>query len=258
MALYLHPEEIVQLLTKFRARAGAYIILLVRDAKSDAALSIQSEIISRYGGTCVIYHCDLFDRKEVLSVVPRLFLDRHEVDMFIHSGGVQHRCPAEDFPDEEWDKIMSANLTAGFQLARALGKHWLEKSLKGFGIDSTKRYQRKKIIFIASVITFTGSVEIPAYAASKGAIGSLTKALNNEWMSKGINVNAIAPGYIQTDLTSAIKEDPEKERKILDRIPAGRWGNPDDLAGAVIHLCAKSGDYIGGEIHAVDGGFLGR
>lgn len=106
--------------------------------------------------------------------------------------------------------------------------------------------------------TFVGAVEIPAYVASKGAIGQLTKALNSEWMSKGINVNAIAPGYIDTELTVGIKDGGEKERKILDRIPAGRWGLPADLAGSVIHLCSKSGDWIGGEVHAVDGGYLGR
>jgi 2-deoxy-D-gluconate 3-dehydrogenase len=117
---------------------------------------------------------------------------------------------------------------------------------------------RKKILFIASMTTFTGSVEIQAYTTSKGAIGQLTKALNNEWMGKGINVNAIAPGYIETELTKAIKDGSEKEAKILDIIPAGRWGVPKDLAGSVIHLCSRSGDYIGGEVHAVDGGYLGR
>ena len=150
---------------------------------------------------------------------------------------------------------MGVNLTAGFQLSRELAKHWFETDLKGYNGEFGKR---KKIIFIASTTTFTGSVQIPAYVASKGAIGQLTKALNNEWMGKGINVNAIAPGYIKTKLTSALRESEEKEKEILQRAPAGRWGTPEDLAGAVIHLCARSGDYIGGEIHAVDGGYLGR
>lgn len=106
--------------------------------------------------------------------------------------------------------------------------------------------------------TFVGSMEIPAYTASKGAIGQLTKALNNEWMSKGINVNAIAPGYIATELTKDLQDGTEKEKNIMARVPAGRWGVPEDLAGSVIHLCSRSGDYIGGEVHAVDGGYLGR
>jgi len=118
--------------------------------------------------------------------------------------------------------------------------------------------RRKKIIFVASVTTFTGSVEIPAYVASKGAIGQLTKALNNEWMGKGVNVNAVAPGYINTGLTKGITGDKEKERLILDRVPAKRWGLPEDLAGAVIYLSSRASDFVGGEIHCVDGGFMGR
>jgi 2-deoxy-D-gluconate 3-dehydrogenase len=160
------------------------------------------------------------------------------------------------FPDANWDEIMNVNVTAGFQLSRELAKHWFNTSLKGYSGHET--LQKKKIVFIASMTSFNGSVEIPAYTASKGAIAQLTKALNNEWMSKGINVNAIAPGYIETELTIAIKDGGEKEKAILQRIPAGRWGSPVDLAGAVIHLCARSGDYIGGEVHAVDGGYLGR
>lgn len=118
--------------------------------------------------------------------------------------------------------------------------------------------RRKKIIFVASVTTFTGSMEIPAYVASKGAIGQLTKALNNEWMGRGINVNAIAPGYFRTNLTQGIAENSDKEKHIMDRVPAGRWGQPDDLAGAIIYLCSRASDFVGGEIHVVDGGFNGR
>jgi 2-deoxy-D-gluconate 3-dehydrogenase len=180
----------------------------------------------------------------------------HEIDIFIHCAGLQHRCPAEDFPDSQWDDILGVNLTAGFQLSKALAKYWLETSLKAFANNA--EIERKKIVFIASMTTYTGSVQIPAYTASKGAIGQLTKALNNEWMAKGINVNGIAPGYIETELTIGIRDGGEKEKSILQRIPAGRWGSPNDLAGAIIHICAKSGDYIGGELHAVDGGYLGR
>jgi 2-deoxy-D-gluconate 3-dehydrogenase len=202
-----------------------------------------------------MYQCDLSDREKILKIIPLISEHGDEIDIFVHCAGLQHRCPAQDFPDTNWDEIMNVNLTAGFQLSRELAKHWFNSSLKDFigGIG-----RRKKIVFIASMTSFVGSMEIPAYTASKGAIAQLTKALNNEWMAKGINVNAIAPGYIETELTKAIKDGGQKEIEILQRIPAGRWGNPVDLAGAVIHLCARSGDYIGGEVHAVDGGYLGR
>lgn len=202
-----------------------------------------------------MYQCDLSDREKVLGIIPLISEHGDEIDIFVHCAGLQHRCPAEDFPDANWDQIMNVNVTAGFQLSRELAKHWFNTSLKGY---NGSYVGRKKIVFIASMTSFIGSTEIPAYTASKGAIAQLTKALNNEWMAKGINVNAIAPGYIETELTSMIKDGGEKEKTVLQRIPAGRWGNPVDLVGAVIHLCAKSGDYIGGEVHAVDGGYLGR
>lgn len=162
--------------------------------------------------------------------------------------------------DDEWDKILDVNLTAGFQLSRDLAKYWLGRSLQGYSTleGQEKSHRTKKILFVASVLSFTGGVETAAYTASKGAIAQLTKALNNEWMSKGICVNSIAPGYIQTELTAALRDGGEKERKIVDRIPAGRWGHTDDLSGGVIYLLSRAGNYVGGEIHAVDGGFLGR
>ena len=220
----------------------------------------------------------------------------HEIDIFVHCAGIQHRSPAEDFADTEWDNILSVNLTAGFQISRDLSKNWLNTTLKEY---SGQPGIRKKILFVASVMSFMGGVEIPAYTASKGAIAQLTKALNNEWMAKGINVNAseyiakyllvawswevalklltkidnheqeprldftdliylVAPGYIETELTSGLRDHGEKEKTILQRTPIGRWGEPRDLAGPVIHLCSRSGDYVGGEVHVVDGGFLGR
>lgn len=193
-------------------------------------------------------------------MVPQLCEDEREVDVFVHCAGLQHRCAAEDFPDDKWDDIMDVNLNAGFQLSRGLAKHWFDTSLEGYAkySEEHQRDRKKKILMIASMMSFTGGVEIPAYAASKGAVVQLTKALNNEWMSKGINVNSVAPGYIQTELTAALRDGGEKERKILERIPALRWGQPYDLAGAVIYLCSRAGDYVGGEVHAVDGGFLGR
>jgi 2-deoxy-D-gluconate 3-dehydrogenase len=237
-----------------RASAGANIIFIVRELATVAPLIAEITAVN-VDARISAMPCDLSNRGALLQIVRDLHSEQSIIDILIHCAGLQYRSPAEYFPDEEWDKIMGVNLTAGFQLSRELAKHWFETDLKGYNGEAGKR---KKIIFIASMTTFTGSVEIPAYAASKGAIGQLTKALNNEWMGKGINVNAIAPGYIETELTSALRESEEKEKEILQRVPAGRWGTPEDLAGAVIHLCARSGDYIGGEIHAVDGGYLGR
>jgi len=181
---------------------------------------------------------------------------RKTIDILVNCGGMQHRSPAEDFPISEWDAILNVNLTSAFILTQSVAKHWLETCLN----PNHAKYdgQRKKIIFIASVTSFTGSVEIPAYSASKGAIAQLTKALNNEWMGRGINVNAIAPGYIQTNLTSGIAGNEEKERHIMDRVPAGRWGLPSDLAGPIVYLSSRASDFVGGEIHCVDGGFAGR
>ncbi|KAH8650524.1 2-deoxy-D-gluconate 3-dehydrogenase [Tricladium varicosporioides] len=243
-------------LTIALASAGADIILLARNPNSNDVSSLLSEIQS-LGRICDVYECDLSDRPKVLSIVPNLIRDNHEIDIFLHSGGLQHRCAAEDFPDTNWDEIIGVNLTAGFQLSRELAKHWLSTSLSNPPFTSSIA-SRKKIVFIASMTTFVGSTEIPAYTASKGAIGQLTKALNNEWMSKGINVNSIAPGYIATELTKDLQDGTDKEKNIIARVPAGRWGVPEDLAGSVIYLCSRGGDYVGGEVHAVDGGYLGR
>ncbi|KAH8594742.1 putative 2-deoxy-D-gluconate 3-dehydrogenase [Bisporella sp. PMI_857] len=234
------------------AAAGAHLILIVRNPQiiSEALAEIKD-----VGGEYHIYPYDLSSREQVLRIVTDMTAYGHEIDAFVHCAGIQYRASAEDFPDAEWDNILNVNLTAGFQLSRALAKHWLNTSLRRY---CDQRGTKKKIVFIASVMSFMGGVEIPAYTASKGAIAQLTKALNNEWMGKGINVNAIAPGYIETELTSELRDDGPKEQMIIQRTPIGRWGRPEDLAGPIIHLCSSSSDYIGGEIHTVDGGFMGR
>ncbi|RDW87486.1 hypothetical protein BP5796_03180 [Coleophoma crateriformis] len=241
------------------AEAGADIVLLARRPEDVDSINVATQVES-FGRRCRTYKCDLSERAQVLGVVPQLHHDGVEIDCFVHCAGLQHRSPAEDFADDEWDTILGVNITAGFQLSRDLAKYWLGSSLHGYATleAQEKSYKMKKILFIASVLSFTGGVETPAYTASKGAVAQLTKALNNEWMSKGICVNSLAPGYIQTDLTAALRDGGEKERKIVERIPAGRWGHTDDLSGGVIYLLSRAGNYVGGEIHAVDGGFLGR
>ncbi|KAI9810174.1 MAG: hypothetical protein M1827_006620 [Pycnora praestabilis] len=196
------------------ASAGAHIILLVRNLSSPQTLSIRTAV-QTLGRICHLYECDLTDRKAVAEVVPRICeRDGRSVDVLVNCGGVQHRAPAVDFPDEMWDQIIQVNLSSAFVLSRALARHWFSLSPSTNPATSTK-----KIINIASVLTFTGSAQIPAYVATKGAIGQLTKALSNEWMSKGICVNAIAPGYIATELTEGIRGDVEKERHVLERVP---------------------------------------
>ncbi len=155
------------------------------------------------------------------------------------------RAPAAEHPDEYWDKVMAINLDAQFILAREIGKRMLQR---GSG----------KIIFTCSLLSFQGGILVPGYAASKGAIASLVKALANEWAGKGINVNGIAPGYIATDNTEPLRNDPERSKSILSRIPAGRWGDPDDFKGAVVYLASDAANYVQGEILTVDGGWMGR
>jgi 2-dehydro-3-deoxy-D-gluconate 5-dehydrogenase len=163
----------------------------------------------------------------------------------VNNAGTIKRAPAAEHPDEFWDNVLEINLNAQFLLSREIGKEMVER---GSG----------KIIFTASLLTFQGGINVPSYAASKGAIGSLTKALANEWASKGVNVNAIAPGYIATDNTDALRKDPVRSKSILDRIPAGRWGETDDFNGAIIFLASKASDYVHGTILTVDGGWMGR
>jgi 2-dehydro-3-deoxy-D-gluconate 5-dehydrogenase len=164
----------------------------------------------------------------------------------VNNAGTIRRSPAADYPDEYWDELIAVNLTAVFKLSQLAGRQMLEGGKGG------------KILNIASLLSFQGGIFVPAYAAAKGGVAQLTKALANEWASKGINVNAIAPGYMATDNTEALRNDPVRSRQILERIPAARWGEPSDVAGAAVFLCSAASDYIHGHVLAVDGGWLGR
>ncbi len=167
------------------------------------------------------------------------------IDILVNNAGIQRRHQAEDFPIADWDAVLEINLTAAFEFCRMAGKVMLKK---GSG----------KIINIASLLSFSGGITVPAYSASKGGIAQLTKALANEWAGRGVNVNALAPGYMDTTMNIALIADSIRSRQILDRIPAGRWGKPDDLKGAIVFLASHASDYVQGAIIAVDGGFLGR
>lgn len=191
------------------------------------------------------YPCDFSDRKALYRLIEQLKSDVPHIDILINNAGTIMRKPAAFHPDDFWDHVIEVNLNAQFILTRELGREMVER---GSG----------KIVFTASVLTFQGGINVPGYAASKGGIGQLTMALANEWAAKGVNVNAIAPGYIATDNTEALRGDPDRSEQILSRIPAGRWGTPDDLKGAVVFLSSRASDFVNGTILTVDGGWMGR
>ncbi len=191
------------------------------------------------------YQADFSDRNSLNKFILNVKNDYPVIDILINNAGTIMRMPAAEHPDEYWDRVMAINLDSQFILAREIGRDMIAR---GSG----------KIIFTASLLTFQGGINVPSYAASKGAIGSLVKALANEWAGKGVNVNAIAPGYIATDNTEALRNDPERSASIMSRIPAGRWGETQDFKGPAIFLASSASDYVHGTILTVDGGWMGR
>jgi 2-deoxy-D-gluconate 3-dehydrogenase len=188
---------------------------------------------------------DLADRAQTLALVDRAAEALGGLDILVNNAGVQRRHPAEEFPLDDWDTVLAVNLDAVWILAQAAGRMMLAQG-------------QGKIINVASAMSFLGGVTVPAYAASKGGVAQLTKALSNEWAGRGVNVNAIAPGYMNTEMIAALVGNPQREPLILARVPAGRWGVPDDLKGMVLFLASAASDYVHGAIIPVDGGFLGR
>jgi len=229
--------------TQALAEAGADIVGV--SANLETSGSNIEQYVKASGQSFRGYACDFSDRNALYSFISKVKKDNQQIDILVNNAGTILRKPAAEHPDEYWDKIIEINLNAQFIMAREFGK---EMVARGEG----------KIIFTASVLTFQGGVNVPGYAASKGGVGQLTKALANEWASKGVNVNAIAPGYIVTDNTAAIRSDATRNEQIRSRIPAGRWGNPDDLKGAIVFLASAASDYVHGEILTVDGGWMGR
>jgi 2-deoxy-D-gluconate 3-dehydrogenase len=168
-----------------------------------------------------------------------------EVDVLVNNAGTIRRAPAVTHLDDDWDEVLEVNLRAQFVLSREIGRTMVERG-------------RGKIVFVASLLSFQGGINVPGYAASKGGVAQLTKALSNEWAPHGVNVNAVAPGYVATDNTTPLRDDPARAREILARIPVGRWAEPEDIAGAVVFLASPASDYICGAIIPVDGGWLAR
>lgn len=226
------------------AEAGADIIGV--SATMQLSDSDTEKEVKALGRDFKAYQSDFSKRQSIYDFLKKMKADHAApIDILVNNAGTILRAPAAEHSDEYWDKVIGVNLNAQFLLAREIGKEML---VRGNG----------KIIFTASLLTFQGGITVPGYAASKGAIGSLVKALSNEWAGKGICVNAIAPGYIATDNTTALRENPVRNQAILARIPTNRWGTPDDFKGPAVFLASDASNYVSGEILMVDGGWMGR
>ena len=225
------------------AEVGADIVGVSATLELEGS-EVEKEVAS-IGRSFQAFRCDFGDRNALYTFISDVKALGKPIDILVNNAGTILREPAANHLDEYWDKVIEVNLNAQFVLSRELGKDMVER---GSG----------KIIFTASLLTFQGGITVPGYAASKGGIGQLTMALANEWASKGVNVNAIAPGYIATDNTEALRNDPERSGSILSRIPAGRWGEADDFKGPVVFLASSASDYMHGTTMLVDGGWMGR
>ncbi|MEO5996364.1 MAG: SDR family NAD(P)-dependent oxidoreductase [Chitinophagaceae bacterium] len=225
------------------AEAGADIIGVSATLETEGS-QVEQEV-KALGRSFKGYQADFSVRNEVYAFIENVKSAHPVIDILVCNAGTILRKPAAEHPDEYWDNVMEVNLNAPFILAREFGKDMLGR---GNG----------KIIFTASLLSFQGGINVPGYAASKGAIARLTMALSNEWAASGVNVNAIAPGYISTDNTEALRGDPERSRSILSRIPAGRWGEAEDMKGATLFLASPASDYVNGIVLVVDGGWMGR
>jgi 2-deoxy-D-gluconate 3-dehydrogenase len=225
------------------AAAGADVIGV--SANLEPAGSEAQHRVESHGRAFTAIRADLADPDAVRHLADELTSTARLADILVNNAGTIARAPAAEHADELWDRVLTVNLSAQFRLTRAVGAAMLAR---GSG----------KIVFTASLLSFQGGINVPGYTASKSAIAGLTRALANEWAGHGVNVNAIAPGYVATDNTRALREDGERSRAILDRIPAGRWGRPDDLTGAAVFLASAASDYVHGTILPVDGGWLGR
>ena len=222
------------------ASAGADVALVGRTPAKETG-----EQIRDLGRRAAIIHADLSTVAPVSDVVDQALAELGALDILVNNAGIIRRADALDFSEEDWDAVIDTNLKSVFFLSQAAARHMIQRG-------------RGKIINIASLLSFQGGIRVPSYTASKSGVAGLTKLLANEWAPKGINVNAIAPGYIATNNTSALQADEDRNRQILERIPAGRWGQPADLAGAALFLASTASDYVHGHILAVDGGWLAR
>lgn len=224
------------------AEAGADIIGVSSSLQSGS--EVEKEI-KKSGKNFTPYAIDLGNRTGLYQAIKKIKSENPVIDILVNNAGIIKRNSAVDYTDEDWNDVLSVNLNASFILAREFGKEMIKRG-KG------------KIIFTCSLLSFQGGIHVPAYTAAKSGVAGLVKALSNEWSSKGVNVNGIAPGYIATKNTEALRKDHKRYEEILSRIPAGRWGVPKDFKGPVIFLSSAASDYVDGEIITVDGGWMGR
>ena len=229
-------------IAKAFAEAGADVAVHGNATKADQTC----DAVRSFGRKALALLADMGDAAAPDRLVAETVAGLGRLDIVVNNAGIIRRGPTVDTTDEDWNAVIDVNLNGVFRLCRAAGRHMLASGNGG------------KIINIASLLSFQGGLNVPAYAASKSAVAGLTRELSNEWAGKGINVNAIAPGYFKTDNTEALQNDATRYRQILDRIPAGRWGDTVDLDGAAVFLASRASDYVNGQILAVDGGWLGR
>jgi 2-deoxy-D-gluconate 3-dehydrogenase len=225
------------------AESGADIIGV--SSRLAASGSDVGKAVEATGKKFYPYQADFTNRESLYAFLEKVKSDHERIDILVNNAGNIMRKPAAEHPDEYWDTIININLNSQFIITREIGKRMVEQ-------------KSGKIIFTCSLLSFQGGINVPGYAASKGAVSSLLKAFANEWASQGINVNGVAPGYIATDNTTQLRNDPERSAAILSRIPANRWGTPEDMAGAFVYLASPASDYVNGSIVTVDGGWMGR
>jgi len=225
------------------AEAGADIVGV--SATLEESGSAVQKAVEQVGRRFTGYRADFSDRRAVQRLTDDITAHHGTVDILVNNAGDIRRSPAVDYTDDDWDHVVQVDLTAQFTLARNLGRHMVARG-------------RGKIIFTASLLSFQGGLNIVAYTAAKSGVAGMTKALANEWAAHGVNVNAVAPGYIETDNTAPLRNDAARFKAISDRIPAGRWGQPADIGGAVVFLASSAADYVHGITLPVDGGWLGR
>jgi 2-deoxy-D-gluconate 3-dehydrogenase len=229
-------------MAKALAEAGADIVDLSLPSQGE---DVTAQIIRDIGRGYRHFDTDFSDRQSLYDSIHQVKEAFGTVDILVNNAGTILRKPIAEHPDDYWDKVIEVNLSSQFIITRELGRDMVTRG-KG------------KVVFTCSLLTFQGGITVPGYAASKSGVGRLVMAFANEWAAKGVNVNGIAPGYIATANTQALREDPERSRAILDRIPAGRWGTPDDFAGPIVFLASNASDYLNGSIVTVDGGWMGR
>ena len=222
------------------AGAGADVALAGRSRADETAAKVEA-----LGRRAVTIDADLGSTEPVRRIVDECLSGLGRLDILVNNAGIIRRADAVDFSEADWDAVVDTDLKSLFFLCQAAGRHMIGQG-------------RGKIVNIASLLSFQGGIRVPSYAAAKSGVAGLTRALANEWAGKGVNVNAIAPGYIATNNTAALQADETRNRQILERIPAGRWGDPKDIAGAAVFLASPASDYVNGHILAVDGGWLGR